>query len=292
MSDFDTLEQEVLKSMRPVRPCPPLAMLFAYGEGVLPDDAAADIGQHLEDCGLCRTLITEKEHLTPPGLSELECRLMRNKLPEPPAPSNKTWRWYAASVAVAAALLLAIFIPRHASVQPASIAQSAQPGPVQPPLSKPEVQKPVEQPVEQKIEIAKLVPPLELAPELVLRGAIPVDQPTPADLAPAFDAYSRSDYSVAADRFRLLAKRFPMADVPLLYLGVTQLMTDDNRDALVSLSRADMLARGEQKDAASWYHAVAAVETHSSDAPKLLDDLCRRNHSQYAHQACALKSRS
>lgn len=65
----------------------------------------------------------------------------------------------------------------------------------------------------------------------------------------------------------------------------------DDPSALTSLTRADKLATGDRKDAATWYHAVAAVRTHSPDASDLLRDLCRRDKSHYAQQACELEEK-
>lgn len=195
-----------------------------------------------------------------------------------PPPSGR-WRWYAGAVAVV--LLVGAFFTLHpARIAPASTAQAIQASPPQAPTAKPE---------HPRLQVAKLNPPLELASELVLRGSAPSDRPTASEILPAFQAYGANQYPLAAERFSLLAKRYPRADVPLLYLGVSQLMMHDDRAALASLARADQFAAKTRKDTASWYHAVAAVQTQSPEASALLLDLCHRNKSHYAQQACTLE---
>jgi hypothetical protein len=197
-----------------------------------------------------------------------------------PPPSGR-WRWYAGAAAVAAFLLVsAFFTLRRTPVAPAPTAQAIPTAPPQAPSAKPE---------QPRLQVAKLNPPLELASELVLRGSAPSDRPTASELLPAFQAYGANQYPLAAERFNILAKRYPRADVPLLYLGVSQLMMHDDPAALASLARADQFATKTRKDAASWYHAVAAVQTQSPQASALLRDLCHRNKSHYAQQACALE---
>ncbi len=142
------------------------------------------------------------------------------------------------------------------------------------------------------LQITRLPPPPAGSPGLVFRGAISTTDPDASELAPAFSAYNNNDYALAATRFANLATRFPKSDIPVLYLGVSQLLAGDNSAALASLTQADALATPSRKDAASWYHAAAAVQAHSPDAPGLLQSLCSRNNSTYAQQACSLSSKS
>ena len=279
----DEVEEALPNGLRPTPPCPPLPLLLAHQEGVLPEEAASSISSHLQHCGLCRTLLADLEHLPQPGLSEHERDRLRGKLPLPSPPSSGKWRWYASGAAVAAVLLVgAFFTLRPAPVPPAPATQATQATPPQAPA-------PIQKPEQPRLQVAKLDPPLELASELVLRGSAPGDRPTASELLPAFKAYGANQYPLAVERFSLLAKRYPRADVPLLYLGVAQLMVQDDHAALASLARADQFAAKTRKDAASWYHAVAAVQTQSPEASALLHDLCHRNKSHYAQQACALE---
>jgi len=126
----------------------------------------------------------------------------------------------------------------------------------------------------------------------VFRGAVSTTDPDATELAPAFAAYNDNNYAAAATRFANLATRFQKSDIPILYLGVSQLLAGDNSAALASLTHADAIAKPSRKDAASWYHAAAAALSHSPEAPALLQSLCSRNNSTYAQQACALTPKS
>lgn len=281
MPEFNSNDEKLPEGLRALPPCPPLKLLLAHREDVLPGEGAAEIADHLERCGLCRALLADIEHLQPPGLSERERELMRHKIPVPLASGSRNWRWYAVSAAVAAVLLVCTFAILHSrTALPVQTVQVVKPSePAKPKQDEPE------------IEVAKLAPPLELAPGLVLRGGGPGDQPSATQLAPAFDAYEKNDYPLAAERFNRLAKQFPRSDVPALYLGVTQLLMRDDQLALTSLTRAATLATGERRDAAAWYEAVAAVRAHSPNASDLLRHLCRSDRSRYARQACALEEK-
>ncbi|HEY6412993.1 MAG TPA: hypothetical protein VIX42_04870 [Edaphobacter sp.] len=144
-------------------------------------------------------------------------------------------------------------------------------------------------PQQTQLEIAKLDPPLQLAPSLVLRGTVPSDQLNATQLAPAFAAYTQSDYPLAAQRFSQLTKQFPRADIPFLYLGITQLLQNDSAAALPDLARAEYLAQGSHKDSAAWYHALAVAKPAHPEAPALLRTLCQSKESPYAYQACQLE---
>lgn len=291
------LDERLPEGLRPTPPCPPLRLLLAHKEGVLPEDAAKEIQAHLESCALCRGLLADLEHLDPPGLTQRERESMRSALPIPLSSAGKGWRWYVVSGAIAATLLicaaLTLHVWRTADSVPQTVPQTAQthvPAPQQTQPPEPPA-SPAPSPAPPEVEVAKLDPPLNTAPGLVLRGAGPTGQPDASQLAPAFDAYSKNDYALAADRFNLLAKQFPRAEVPVLYLGVTQLLMHNDQAAFVSLTRAEKLATTSQRHVAEWYRAVAAVRTCNPEASDLIDTVCRDKDSPYAKQACALKEK-
>ena len=64
-------------------------------------------------------------------------------------------------------------------------------------------------------------------------------------------------------------------------------LRQDGHAALTSLAHADQFAVKSRKDAPSWYHAL--VQTQSPDDSVLPRDLCRRDKSQHAQQACSLE---
>lgn len=287
------LDEQLPEGLRPAPACPPLRLLLAHREGVLPEDAAKEVEAHLVCCSLCRGLLADLEHLDPPGLTQRERESMRSRLPIPASSTGKGWRWYVVSGAVAATLLVCAALTLHVWRAADSVPQTAQthvPAPQQaPPPDRPSSPAPTSARVD--VEVAKLDPPLSAAPGLVLRGAGPIGQPDASQLAPAFDAYGRNDYTLAADRFNLLAKQFPRAEVPVLYLGVTQLLMHNDQAAFVSLTRAEKLATTSQRHIAEWYRAVAAARTGNPEASDLLDTVCRDKDSSYAKQACALKEK-
>lgn len=283
LDPLNPLEEQLPEGLRFTPRCPPLRLLLAHQEGVLPEDGAKEIEAHLASCGLCRGLLSDLGALEPHGLTNREREAIRGKLPIPMASSGKNWRWYAVSGAVAATLLVCAILALHTWRSVLGAAPQITQAPAQP--SQATV---ASTPAPPEIAVAKLNPPLNTAPGLVLRGAGPIDQPDASQLAPAFDAYAKGDYPLAAERFNLLAKQFPRAEDPVLYLGVTQLLMHDDPAALVSLTRAEQLATTSQQDVAKWYRAIAAVRVRDPEAPELLRNLCRRDSSTYAKQACEL----
>jgi hypothetical protein len=271
------IDETLPPGLRPTSYCPPLPLLRAYQEHVLPSTLASEIAEHLQHCGLCPILLADLEHVPQPALTAEERQLIRQTIPSPlRAPG---WRWYAGFATAAVFILAIVFLVlRHAAPTPNQTGQTEQ-------------TKPSPLPQQTHLEIAKLDPPLELARDLVLRGTVPPDQPNPAELAPAFESYTQSDYPLAAQRFSLLTKQFPRADIPFLYLGVTQLLQNDSTAALPNLARADHLAPDSRKDSAAWYHALAASQTHAPEAPSILHSMCLRKDSAYSPQACQLEKK-
>jgi hypothetical protein len=267
--------------------CPPLALLRAWKEDVLTADLARDVASHAENCTLCSTLISDLEHLPQPGITAAERARIRQKLPLI-APTARTggWRWYTVAGAAAALIIAGVLLtisqtehPRQAHIDVPTVSEPAQTQAVAPQPAAPSAEP----------QLAKLEPPVDLSPALVLRGEVTTSEPTAQQLAPAFDAYSRNDYQLAAQRFSQLAKQFPRSGTPFLYLGVTQLLTNDNANALFNLTRAEQFISPGQKDVASWYRAIAARRTNAPNASQLLHAICSRNGSPYAQQACQLE---
>ena len=273
MPDLDELERQFVVEIAPLPSCPPLAILLAYGEGVLPEEGETEIGGHVAGCAVCQLLLKDMSSVEAPGWTGVERSRIRSRMVAGGVRFDNGLRRYG-WMAVAACLLLAVGLAgrwmKHQTVEQQAAV------PVAPMVSAP---KTVD------LEVAKLEPPV-LQPQLVMRGA-PSKEPGANDLAPAFALYEKNDYQGAAHRFALLAKEFPKSDIPMLYLGVSQLLDGDNAGALGSLAQADARAAHSRKDAASWYHAVAAVRMHSADAAPMLRTLCKRDASSYANQACA-----
>ena len=267
--------------------CPPLSLLRASREGALPPELANDVAGHIESCSLCRTLLADLDHIPQPALTAAERNRIRRKLPLPPA-QKTTWPWYVASAAAVALIItgITLFVRQPAPAIATQPVTHSQPMPSTP--------QPAPQPAAPPIEVAKLAPPTALSPGLVLRGGeASTAQPSAQQLDPAFTAYTQGDYPLAEQRFNLLAAQYPRSETLFLYLGVTQLLQNNIQAALPSLSRADSLARenhSPQRDAATWYHALAATTAQAPDAGTLLDNVCLQTQSPYSRQACQLRS--
>ncbi len=277
-------DEALPSSVRPTRHCPPLSVLRAHQEEVLPSTLAADVSHHIKQCALCQMLLTDLQHTPQPAITTNERDRILRKLPNTSPTVPAGWRWYAAA---AAAIILAVagaflFLRQPQTNQPTQATSQ--------PAETPAPQTPAT-----RLQIAKLAIPIGLAPGLALRGEAPTQQPTAAQLSPAFEAYAKDDYPLAAQRFTELADQFPRAELPFLYLGISQLFQHDTAHALTALTRADALAQqnnSAQKDAAAYYHAFAAVVAHSPDAPQLLHSICAQTKSPYSQQACDLENRN
>ena len=257
--------------------CPPLSLLRASIEELLPSEIAFDVSSHIDACALCQMLLTDLEFVPPVSLTPKDRERIRRNLPVAPPPQTHGWHWYAASAAAIALVVAGLSLFVHLS----TVGAASSPAPVPQTLST--------QPEPSPSVIAKLAPPLDPSSAPAVPGASSATQ----QLAPAFAAYTQSDYRLAAQRFKLLADQFPRSETPFLYLGITQLLQDDPKDAVPNLARADALARqnhGAQRNEAAWYHALAAVEAHSTDAPDLLESICTLKNSPYSQQACELST--
>lgn len=278
MSNFHEMEKAFVDQIGPVPVgCPPLDLLRAHGQSVLPEKAEAEVGHHLAQCPVCQMLLSDLSSLDEQNLTHPARNRIRTNIPVPRQESTANrFRWYIIS-AVAASLILVAFWLSSGRLHRVSTTQSAaSPAPSTQTMA--------------DLQIAKLAPPQEAEAGLVFRGAVSDSEPDATELAPAFDVYNKGDYPLAAIHFRQLASRFPKSDVPVLYLGVSQLLAGDNSSALESLTKADALAKPSHKDAASWYHAAAAVRAQSADAGALLQSVCSRRGSPYSQQACSLSA--
>lgn len=279
MPDFDEVEQSFLSEIEPVPACPPLESLRAHGQSVLPDEIETRVNTHLAECPVCRMLLDDLSCIDEPGLTRAARERIRKKVPVPQTTSRaRRFRWYVASAIAASLALAALFLFSDRFQQKSSLQVSTSPTTRSEPLT------------QLDLEVAKLAPPPTDESGLVFRGTVSDADPDADELAAAFAAYNRDDYSLAASRFAKLAGRFPHSDIPILYLGVSQLLEGDNTAAVESLAHAEQLAKPSRKDAATWYHAVAAVRVHSPDAPLLFRSLCNRHDSSYAEQACAVST--
>ncbi len=277
--DSESLPKGVLTPV-----CPPLGLLRASREEALPSELAHDVASHIDSCTLCQMLLADLEQIPVPSLTSAERDRILGRLPILTSPKTG-WSWYAMAAAAIALVVAGIFLLRRPIPMPPfrALAQSGHSAP----------STPVSKPAPPQLQIAKLAPPLDLSPELILRGEASATQPTAQQFEPAFAAYTQANYPVAEQHFRILAQQFPRSETPFLYLGVTQLLQNNSEAALPNLSRAESLARqnnGPQRNDAAWYHALAAIARHSSDAGTLVENVCFRKSSPYSQQACQLRA--
>ncbi|HZL27254.1 MAG TPA: tetratricopeptide repeat protein [Acidobacteriaceae bacterium] len=283
--DDAALEAALMKNARPGT-CPPPDLLFAAGEDVLPAAEGEAIRAHAAQCVLCQTLLAGLEGdaaaaLTPAQDSRIRARIDRGLergSETPYGESRSPWR---ALLAIAAALVLMVgsWFGYRAMHRPAAASIAVRQPDANPPMEFAELHR-----------ISPLAAP-EDAPGLVSRGdsSGASAEPSAADMLPAFRAYNRGDYSAAVAAFASLAGRFPDAEVPALYLGVSQLELGDNAKARDTLTRALSNAHGARHADATWYLAIAELRTGDAmAAAPLLQSLCSGGPAPYAPRACAL----
>ncbi|HEY8997801.1 MAG TPA: hypothetical protein VIM60_07875 [Edaphobacter sp.] len=269
--------------------CPPLPLLRAWQAGVLPEEIVHDVASHVGSCRICSGLLADLDQLPEPTLTPAERERIRRKLPFLVSEEHRrpTWKWYSVAAAVAVVAMGTVFLAvreTRRSTQTAVQVQTTPPSPAAPSAPR------SISPAIPQVQVARLDPPLSLAPNMVLRGEASSAQPTAAQLRPAFHAYSSGDYPQAIALFSQLAKQFPRSGTPFLYLGVSQLLTNDDAEAVFNLTRAEKFADASQRDAASWYLLAASVRTQAPDAAQRAHDLCARgDRSSYSNQACELE---
>jgi hypothetical protein len=249
---------------------------LAHRQGALPDDAGSVVEKHLKRCKICPILLEDLDSISQKKLSSAEHREIRSRIPAlAPRLSDGRWQLYAALAAACAVLAVGIallmgrqgLVPKGSGRSPESSTANA------------------------SLPIEKLAPP-QTGSEIVLRGDVSNEEPTVEELEPAFDSYQKNEYRVAAERFGALAKQFPKSDVPILYLGISQLFLGDYDAALQSLAEADAIAQPGRRDAAAWYHAAAAARSHAPNAVSLLQSVCQNHASAYSQKACSALSSS
>ena len=109
--------------------------------------------------------------------------------------------------------------------------------------------------------VASLIekPPILLPPEAVLvwRSGENGDQAKWRDLQEALAPYQTGDYATAAQRLRRVASRRPGLAEAWFYLGVCELMVNDDVRAAADLETARKLSEPRLQDYPSWYLALA-----------------------------------
>lgn len=274
---------ELLSAKARAGACPPLDLLFAAEEDVLPATAGGSIREHLARCSLCQIILTELDPANIPFASAASARI-RAKIESRTGASSLSsgLSGRRSLLAFAAALILGVvgfFAYRLLHTSPAQ----------QPPVAS--LHSPAAHPIADIAELHHVspLPPPDNVPALVTRGASPVHGPFIRDLLPAFRAYNRGDFAQAASAFASLVARFPQSEIPSLYLGVSELELNQNANAQHALQQALRLSSASQHDATEWYLAVADLRlAQPQAAAPLLHQLCSEPRDPYAPRACTL----
>jgi hypothetical protein len=276
--------------VRTTSSCPPLALLRAWQAEALPEELVHDVAEHVGTCRICSGLLADLEQLPEPTITAAERERIRRKLPliVPAEHKRPTWKWYSIAAAVAAVAVSAVYLTVRETRRSTETAQRIQ-TPL-PSVIPPATPTPAPSTTAPQVQVAQLDPPLALAPGMVLRGEASSSQPTAAELDPAFSAYNSGDYPQAIALFSQLAKQYPRSGTPFLYLGVSQLLNNENNEALFNLTRAQKFVDASQRDAASWYLLAASARTKAPDTAQQAHDLCARGgRSRYSTEACELE---
>jgi tetratricopeptide (TPR) repeat protein len=110
---------------------------------------------------------------------------------------------------------------------------------------------------------------------LNMRGGTIADDMPLADLAHALEPYRSEDYPEAVTRLRALADKYPRADRPHLYLGVSLLLLERPADAVAPLTVATASTFPAVATDAWWYLAVAHARSGDRQAAlTLVEKLC------------------
>lgn len=280
-----TDERELFALLGSPRPgCPPLDVLMAMHQEVLPAPIETAARRHLAACPLCRHLLEDLEQLTDEGLgapemTSLTDQRLRERLAlwlDPAAIRAHAWKGRLLAFASGALLTATTFGVWHWRQSPA----------LSPIIELTGIPHP-------SASVARLNIPFTPLPAPAASLATKLD-PTPEELAPIFRDYAHADYPDAERALTRLAPRYPSSVLLPLYLGVSQLAQSEDQDAHTSLqhaldrSRAAKPALPEQSDEARWYLAIAAARLHSNEAISQLRTLCNHRSSPYSPQACTL----
>lgn len=278
---------------------PPLELLRAGRASSLPEPLQGQISTHLDESAWSRALVDGLDDALPaqPLDNVTEMRILA-RLRAVTDAGRPAWHgWAAGGLAVAAALILAVFVvtgrsgslPRlpAESAAPASevTARSGAPAPV------PNAPVTPASPATSETTLAFARAEIKLsAAALTWRGAAEAN-PYLQALKPALDAY-RDGRDEEADRlFAALAGRFPAAVEVAYFHGVTRMLLGDFGGAVPLLARAVALDDVQFTEDATWYLAVAEHNAGRHDAARVrLQRLCRESGARRA-EACAAVDR-
>ena len=277
--EFDAEEKDLASALSARKAaCPPLDVLLAVGQDILPDEVEEAATAHIANCKLCSRLIADLATLPEAELTVSEQQRIASKLPL--AQKKRTGATMQVILSVAALVVLCVgglLVLRTYRSQPTQTAEHPPATPASPQAAVAEF----------TIPLTPLASPQDAA--IVTRGNHADAEPAMAELLPAFTAYNHADYGSAARQFEALAKAHPNNDTIQIYLGVSELYLGKNQEAHDAMRLAETKARSDApRNAARWYLAIAASRLHSGEARVLLQQLCDEQDPVYSTQSCAL----
>lgn len=266
--------------------CPRLEVLQASQAGVLAEDTARSVAEHVERCAFCQILLKDSVAEEFANASSDEARRVWQRFLA--AAQNKksakasggllgTWFWKAIPITVLSAVAVAFIV--WLRVRP-----DVQPHPAQATISQ-QTQKPANPTV---LAWEKLPIRLQASSILVMRGAPQTEaEKYAAALTAALRFYRDEQYAEAATALGNVTKAFPRGVEGQLYLGVTQLKLKDAANAVISLTAAQKLGVEQFRDDATWYLALAYRDAGDvQNAAAEMQKLCEGS-SSYAERACS-----
>ena len=279
--DFTSDETEFRQEIEPaveahrvaVGDCPRPDLLMAACSGVT-FEGSGDVLRHLAVCPLCEQLSRDLAEYEFPPVSEAEDQRMRARWRTTPGrPPSSWWNWRVLSVAAAAAALVAgVVILKRPSISPHATS----------PLPSPAKPTPVF-----AMTLAKAPIRIPAAAVLTFRGDADDSQGYLAVFAGALEPYRKDDYAEAARALDPVARKYPKAAEPEFYLGVSQLLLNDNTAAITSLQEARRRGGGVVTDDISWYLAVALTRAGSIAGGRAEAEQLCAGAGEYKDRACA-----
>jgi hypothetical protein len=240
-------------------PHPQPALLRAVDEGVLPEEVAREVRDHLAECEICVQL---RDDLT---------SLAESTTPQHHAGRNRWWTYAAVAATAAAAVIVILWPP-----EPAPIAQRIEP--------------PVLLTYRLPLELAPLRLPLDSA--LTLRGernSTSVSYLTA--LGAALEPYRKGSFHEAAIKLRALGTRSPQAMEPPFYLGVSLLLSGDAKAAAATLQEAQQIGGEALKEDVVWYLAIAYERSGAWQQARVLVEQVCKGSGRHSGAACEALSR-
>jgi len=222
-AQLDRMRQAFAGDTAPGADCPPADRIWEAVNGELEPVDAAAVVDHVAACGACAEAWRIARELETEGAA-----------PRPiPFPAKRHVPGVWPLLAAAATLILAIAawpLLRGTPAPAAPAATAAAPSPAPAPIP--------------EQTTAALAPPIEKAPVvlsasrvLVFRSKASAD-PFVEAFAAAIEPYRKDDYPEAITRLDALARKYPDADEPPFYLGVSLLLASRPADAAAPLRRA------------------------------------------------------